>query len=108
MINDLNKLVAEYALEKIPMKLLDWISLEKLYWTGLSQNPAAMDLLEAKKDKIDRSHLSQNQSPRAIQILKDNPHIIVWRWLSMNPSAIDLLEAKITYIGTSYQRIQTL
>ena len=33
-------------------KLHDWISIEKLQWQGLSQNPNAIHLLEKNMDKI--------------------------------------------------------
>ena len=39
-------------------KLLDWIPLEKLDWFGLSQNPAAIHILEQNPDKIDWQFLS--------------------------------------------------
>ena len=43
------------------MDLLDWIDIEKLDWSCLSQNPNAIKLLEANLDKIDWDYLSQNQ-----------------------------------------------
>ena len=42
------------------LKLRDWILLEKLNWSALSQNPAAIQLLEQNPDKIVWKLLSEN------------------------------------------------
>ena len=72
-------------------KLLNWIDIENLDWNGLSENPAAIHLLEANQNKIDWGWLSQN--PSAIHLLEANPDKINWYSLSKNPAAIHLLQA---------------
>lgn len=64
---------------------------------NLSQNKAACHLIrkyihikEFTKDCWD--YLCRNESPDAIQILKENPDKIRWDILSSNPAAINLLE----------------
>ena len=74
---DLLKLVASY-LVKPRMKLLDWIDVNKLSWGLLSQNPNALNLLEANPDKINWEELSRN--PNAIHLLEANPHKIDWTY----------------------------
>ena len=51
-------------------KLLDWFPLEKLNWSYLSKNPAAIHLLEQHPNKIYWHYLSSN--PKAIHLLKQN------------------------------------
>ena len=41
-------------------KLLHWIDIEKLDWLHLSENPAAIHLLESNPKKIDWEWLSEN------------------------------------------------
>ena len=41
-------------------KLKDWIDQDKIDWACLSENPAAISLLENNQDKIDWSRLSRN------------------------------------------------
>lgn len=76
---------------KNTLELLSWISIEKLNWSYLSQNPNAIDWLEANQDKIDWESLSKN--PNAISLLEANQDKIDWCWLSKNPAAISLLRA---------------
>jgi dCMP deaminase len=74
-----------------PMKLRDWISLDKIHWDWLSSNPNAIHLLEANPDEIDWWRLCMN--PNAVHILEANPDKIDLEYLSANPNAIHLLEA---------------
>jgi len=106
------------------MKLLDWIPLEKLNWSWLSQNPGAIHLLEKNPEKIDWYWLSMNPNAihlleknldkicwghiseitSAIHLLEQNPDRIVWRKLTCNKGAIHLLEKnqdKIDWISLS-------
>ena len=71
MISDLNTIVAEYAIDKLPIKLLDWIPINKLNMSLLSTNITAIPFLE------------------------DNPNLIDWKQLSSNPAAIDLLNGVV-------------
>ena len=48
-----------------PMKLRDWIDINKLNWCLLSQNPNAIYLLEKNPMKIDKWKLSKNSNPSA-------------------------------------------
>ena len=81
---------------QLPMRLLEWIGHDKINWYGLSRNPSprALQLLEDNPDKINWFQLSENQSERALQLLEDNPDKINWYNLSFNPSprALQLLK----------------
>ena len=86
---------ATYKLRKWlnkPSTLFDWLM--------LSQNPNAIELLEANMDKINWYHLSANSS--AIHLLEANPNKINWTQLSANPNAIHLLEANPDKINWKY------
>jgi hypothetical protein len=88
------------------LKLLDWISQDKLRWSWLSSNPSAIHLLEQNPDKIYWPFLSQN--PNAISLLEQNPDKIYWPNLSANPNAIHLLERNLDKIDWWYlSQIQT-
>ena len=60
-------------------------------------NPSAIELLKAKRGKIDWCYLSKNPNPEAIDMLKENPKKIDWEHLSENPSSkvIGLIREKI-------------
>jgi len=92
---DVLKIVASY-LVKPKMKLLDWISLDKINWEFLSKNPNAIHLLEKNMDKIDWDLLLMN--PNAIHLLEQNIDKIDWDRLSANPNAIHLLEQNMNKI----------
>ena len=77
-------------------KLLDWIPLDKLNWSWLSGNPAAIHILEQNLDKITWRWLSAN--PAAIHLLEQNPDKINWITLSLNPAAIHILEQNLDKI----------
>ena len=68
--------------------LLSWIPQDNLDWNYLSQNPAAIHLLEANQDKIDWGCLSRN--PAAIHLLEANQDKIYWNYLSLNPAIFEL------------------
>ena len=84
---DVLKLVATY-LVKQKMKLLDWIPIDTLDWHYLSENPNALNLLEANPNKINWTILSFN--PNAIHMLKLHPEKINWNCLSANPSIFEI------------------
>ena len=65
-------------------KLRDWIPESKLQWWSLSENPNAIQMLEANPDKIHWGMLSLN--PAAMHLLEANQDKINWYWLSANPS----------------------
>ena len=68
----------------------------------LAQNKAAIHLIRKHLQTFTNccwDALSINQSPEAIQILKENPSKIRWDLLSSNPSAIKLLEENPTFIN---------
>jgi hypothetical protein len=71
------------------LKLRDWISIEKLDWVILSQNPAALHLLY----KFDWDYSSEN--PSAINLLEKNIDGINWNWLSEIPALISILEKNL-------------
>ena len=51
MNKDLWNITLDYLLES-PKKFLDWIDVDKINWSWLSLNPAAIHLLEKNIDKI--------------------------------------------------------
>jgi len=59
---------------------------DKIIWWNLSANPSAMDLLETNPDKIIWKTLSRNPSERAMQLLEKNQRKIYWKYLFENPS----------------------
>jgi hypothetical protein len=81
-----------------PMKLLDWIDINRLDWNGLSSNINAIDLLKENTEHLDWYFLSKN--PAAIELLLANQDKIDWKMLSMNPhkDAIKLLSLNIDKI----------
>ena len=64
--------------------MLDWIDIEELYWSELSSNINAIDLL---KNKINWIALSHNQN--AIDLLKENQDKIDWYLISSNLSILE-------------------
>jgi hypothetical protein len=70
--------------------LLNWIDIKQLYWTALSTNPSAIDLLKENQHKINWGYLSTN--PNAIDLLKENQDKINWDLLHSNPNAIEILK----------------
>ena len=75
---------------KSPMKLLDWVDIDKLDRSKLSRNLAAIDILKENQDKIYWYYLSEN--PAAIDILIENQDKINWVCLSANEASIELLK----------------
>ena len=77
------------------MKLLDWISLERLDWSRLSMNPndGAITLLKQSPEKIDYGFLVCNTNDRAIDLLLENSEKIDWYYFSLNSNdrAVDFL-----------------
>jgi hypothetical protein len=95
-------------------KLRDGIPVDKLNWSGLCQNPNAIDLIRDRMDfeknlskedydrlpyKINWSALCCNSDPGAIDLLSlpENYDNIDWLRLSDNPNAIQLLEKRVVY-----------
>ena len=64
------EIIAEYAGEN---EFLPWVkqNQDKINWDKLSENPAAIHLLEKNLDKINWVYLSKN--PAAIHLLEKNP-----------------------------------
>lgn len=82
---------------------------ELIVWDALSENPEAIDILEANPDKISYSYLSRNPNPRALELLKEHPEKIDWVAVCLNPSdwAIHLLmenPEKIVWYNLSQNR----
>jgi hypothetical protein len=68
----------------------------------LAQNKAAIHLIRKHLHIFDTccwDYLCINQSPEAIEILKENPGKIRWDILSSNPTAIKLLEENPAFIN---------
>jgi hypothetical protein len=95
-------------------KLREGIPVDKLNWSGLCQNPNAIDLIRDRMDfeknlskeeydrlpyKINWSALCMNSDPGAIDLLSlpENYEKIDWLRLSDNPNAIQLLEKRVVY-----------
>ena len=82
-------------------KLLNWIDVEQLSWSALSENPKALNLLQDNQNKIVWSYLCRNINVDAIRLLESNLDKINledWAFLSRNPAAIHLLEQNIDKI----------
>ena len=58
--------------------------MDKINWCGLSENTAAIHILEKNLDKINWPLLSYN--PEAIPILEKNQDKSPWNHLSQNPA----------------------
>ena len=85
--------ILPHAVRK-PMKLLDWIDINKLDWWELSGNPNVIDLL-----------IKYHKNKRNIS---DN-HRLNWSRLSLNPNIIDILieyfnGAPVYWQGLSYNK----
>ena len=91
---DIRSIILDKFAEILPTKyvLLDWIDKNKLNWEKLSSNPNAIDLLKENPHMINWKKLSNN--PNAIEMLEANinGYEINWMELSSNPNAIKLLE----------------
>jgi hypothetical protein len=75
---------------------------EKINWTYLSANPAAIDLIKKHVDTlVDFRTLSKNPHPEAVEILTAHSFRpqIDWEAVSGNPSAIQLLKKHIEKIS---------
>jgi hypothetical protein len=71
----------------------------------LAQNKAAVHIIRKHLKEFTTccwDYLCINQSPEAIEILKENPTKIRWDLLSSNPAAIQLLEENPTCINMYY------
>lgn len=74
----------------------------------LAQNKGAIHLIRKYIDQFTPpcwEYLCKNESPDAIQILKENPDKIRWYILSTNPSAIKILEENKELIDYMYLSI---
>jgi hypothetical protein len=82
-----NPNAAKYLYEKYP---------QKIYWPAFSENPKAIKYLKdpINYDKIDWSKLSKNTA--AIDLLKENIEKIDWYYISCNtnPKAMELIRVK--------------
>ena len=74
-------------------ELLDWVDINKLDWTLLTEHPNAIHILEKNLKEVDWWYLSAN--PNTIHILEKNLDKVNWFNLSTNPNAIHLLEKNI-------------
>ena len=83
-------------------------NINKVDWSCLSQNVAAIHILVNNMDKVDKFWLSTNAS--AIYILEQNPSLIDWVGLHLNPEAFNLFEDnpdKIDWIYISCNFVPT-
>ena len=64
------------SIESPPLKLVDWINLEKINWY----------------------YLSKNEHEKAIHLLEQNPMKINWMMLSRNSNAVHLFEQNLDKI----------
>lgn len=83
--------IAEFLMEP-PTKFADWVNPEKVWNGRLCANPKALYLIK-RLEIIDWYYLSEN--PAAIEILEKNQKKIVWKNLSKNPKAEKLLRKNI-------------
>jgi hypothetical protein len=64
---------------------------DKIVWVALNNNKNAIDLLEANPDKINWTNISNNSG--AGHLIEQNLDKINWKLLTNNPCAIDLVKA---------------
>jgi len=66
--------------------------LDKIYWRGLSQNPAAMHIINDEKyyHYIDKTNITYNI--HAADFIQNNLHDIEWYDICIQPHLIDLIE----------------
>lgn len=76
-----------------PMKLCDWVDIEKLDWDLLSQNYNAINLLEQNINRINWMQFTTNKNPYAFYLLEKFAKIedIPLHYLSMNQYALPIL-----------------
>ena len=60
-------------------KLLNWIDVEQLSWSALSENPKALNLLQDNQNKIVWSYLCRNINVDAIRLLESNLDKLIWK-----------------------------
>ena len=76
---------------------------DKIKWANLSSNAAAMHLLLKNRDKINYCQLCKNTHVAAIELISQrSPDSIYWPYLSSNPTAIDFLEKNQEHINWYY------
>jgi len=73
-------------------------------WYYMSENPDAIDLLEANQDKINWNGLSAN--PAAIDLLKANPDKIEWERLAINPRIHEVVDYLMS-LGSRVPQLDT-
>lgn len=74
-----------------------WVKGHPGFWSALSENPGAIELLQNKLDQVNWQHLSSNL--KAISILEENLDKVDWFYLSSNPNAIHILQDNIDKIN---------
>lgn len=103
------------ALELIKAELMVNPNNPDIDWYALSENPEAIDILDAYRGKIKLSNLSKNTSPRAIELIKEalmvnqnNPDID-WDALSGNTSneAIEFLSSPENYRKINWEELSS-
>jgi len=96
--DQLSKNTNSKALELLKAEIMVRPYNSKIDWFALSQNPDAIEILDANRDKIEWPDFSGNTSPEAIKIIKENQAYIVsrgyrrdtniyWHTMSANTSA---------------------
>ena len=96
--DQLSKNTNSKALELLKAEIMVRPYNSKIDWFALSQNPDAIEILDANRDKIEWPDFSGNTNPKAIQIIKENQAYIVsrgyrrdtniyWHTMSANTSA---------------------
>jgi hypothetical protein len=71
-------------------------------WRELSRNEVAIPILMEYTHLIDWEFFSLNTHPRAIFLLRNNPHLIHWTNLSRNPQALDLLSESMDKVNFEF------
>ena len=79
------------------MKLRDWINKDKIT-KEIYINPIAPHLFNSDNKDIFWSYLSQNENPKALQLLEQHQDKINWEYLAINPNGLSLLEQNPQHI----------
>jgi len=93
----------EYGIEFVE-ELIKNNKLNKIYWSSLSKNPAAMHILNDPKyyEYIDWDGILCNKN--AVELVKNNLHMVEGYWddISEQPHLIDIIEQNMDKINFQY------
>lgn len=80
---------------------IDEYIVDELSWSGITQNPNMIPIIEENLDKVDWEVLSNN--PNAMHIVKYNLDRVDWYYLCSNENAIPIIEEELR-LADKYDR----